>query len=141
MSDENEDAEAIPPSAMIPIKGFRIAISKEPENTPVELTTRTTQAWIQERLVEAMPTLTPALFEAWEKSLKAGDSKAMRDVAEAIGLLQPKGGVNIFNQVNNTNSVQGGPTGPSFESIVKKMSEERHKKQDSEIIDAEFEDK
>ncbi len=83
-----------------------------------------------------MPTLAPALFEGWKIAMSKGNTQAMRDVAEVMGLLQPKGGINILNQVNNNNVSAGGFDGPSLESIIRNLRKSKH--DSSEIIDAEI---
>lgn len=95
---------------------------------------------VKSHLVEKMPLLAIKLFEAWEISMKNGDSKVMRDVAEAIGVLQPKSGINIMNQVNNNNAnlSTSSADAQSIEAIIRKMDAEKHRKNDGEIIDAEI---
>lgn len=103
-----------------------------------ELTVENKKTWIQQQVVSKMPELTKALFEGWMLAAKNGDSKAMRDMAEAIGVLDPKSGIQVNTQINNNNNVSSGPSGPSIESIIRKMDEDRYKKRDEAIIDAEI---
>lgn len=95
---------------------------------------------VKSKLVDKMPSLAIKLFEAWENAMQLGDSKVMRDVAEAIGVLQPKSGINIMNQVNNTNAnlSTGGADAMSIEAIIRKMDAAKHQKNSDDIIDAEI---
>ena len=105
-----------------------------------ELTIAGLQKWAQQKLVERADDLAPKLFAAWESALAAGDSKVMRDVAEALQILQPKGGISVNTQINNnnSNSVTNNTSGVSLESIIRKRDEARQRKDHSEIIDAEI---
>lgn len=132
MPDQNEENILDQEMALVRAPMIEISIP----NQIKELTTETSREWVQNQLIENMPTLAPALFEGWKNAMVKGNTQAMRDVAEVMGLLQPKGGINILNQVNNNNVSQGGFDGPSLESIIRNL---RKSKQDSgEIIDAEI---
>lgn len=139
MNTDETSTEDTQSNALIPVQQRKIAIVTASDSHSVELKLQEAHEKVREMLADqAATTLAPALFKSWGKAMKKGDTKAMRDVAEAIGLLQPKGGINIMNQVNNNNSVQAPSNGPSLESIIKKISKERY--EDPPIIDAEFSD-
>ena len=134
----NEDTEDTQEQALIPMGNFKIAIHKPSESQAVEQKVHEAQVKAREMFADSVDTLVPALIKGWQEAMKLGDSKALRDVAEAMNILQPKGGINIMNQVNNNNSVKGGSSGPSIESIIKSLSKEKFDK--AAIVDAEFED-
>jgi len=134
---ENENTSMIP----IPSRYISVDVEKPADQSIAHrnLEAEALQE-VKSKLVEKMPALASDLFDAWTRALAANDSKVMRDVAEAIGVLQPKTGINILNQVNNNNSnvSSGGAGVVSIESIIKKMEAEKRSREDSTIIDAEI---
>ena len=113
------------------------SIAKFPESEARDL-----EQYAQEHIERTAPSMIPALIEGWERAIKAGDTRAMRDIAEAYKLLQPKGGISV-NQFNNNSAVSGGSGGGkgSIEDIIRQMDDEKFRKRkesEAEIIDAEF---
>ena len=123
----------------ITLRESEIIISRDLAGSS-ELTLANLEKWSQQKLIEQADTLVPKLFAAWETALAAGDPKVMRDVAEALRILQPKGGISVNTQINNNNNnnVTNNANGVSLESIIRKRDEARQRKDQLEIIDAEI---
>lgn len=123
----------------ITLRESEIVISRDLAGSN-ELTIASLEKWSQQELVKKADVLAPKLFDAWEAAMAAGDSKVMRDVAEALRILQPKGGISVNTQINNNNAnnVTNNTSGVSLESIIRKRDEARQRKDQSEIIDAEI---
>ena len=123
----------------ITLRESEIVISRDLAGSN-ELTIAGLEKWSQQQLVKQADSLVPKLFAAWEAALAAGDSKVMRDVAEALRILQPKSGISVNTQINNNNAnnVVNNTSGVSLESIIRKRDEARQRKDQSEIIDAEI---
>jgi hypothetical protein len=138
MSDSNDNRQEV---GLLPItlREFEIVVRKDQAGSG-ELTVANLEKWAQEKLVAKAEDLAPKLFAAWENAMAAGDSKVMRDVAEALRILQPKGGISVNTQINNNNSnvTTNNSGGISLESIIRKRDEARQRKDRSEIIDAEI---
>lgn len=134
MSD-NKNVGLLP----ITLRESEIVISRDLAGSN-ELTIESLEKWSQQELVKKADSLAPKLFAAWEAAMAAGDSKVMRDVAEALRILQPKGGISVNTQINNNNAnnVTNNTSGVSLESIIRKRDEARQRKDQSEIIDAEI---
>ena len=123
----------------ITLRESEIVISRDLAGSN-ELTIASLEKWSQQELVKQADSLAPKLFMAWEAAMAAGDSKVMRDVAEALRILQPKGGISVNTQINNNNAnnVTNNTSVVSLESIIRKRDEARQRKDQSEIIDAEI---
>jgi len=67
----------------ITLRESEIVISRDLAGSN-ELTIASLEKWSQQELVKKADVLAPKLFDAWEAAMAAGDSKVMRDVAEAL---------------------------------------------------------
>lgn len=113
----------------------------------VELSKSTAVDWVRQEFVKEMPNLLPTLMDAWKDILKNGDNplaskaKATQQVAEALGILQGKGGgvaVNIQNNNTNTTNNMSSASRESLASIIREMDKKKFDKNDNDIIDAEI---
>lgn len=133
------------------INNFLIPIRKEQEIIPVdpdkdvELSKSTAAEWVKQEFVKEMPTLLPQLMDAWKDILQNGDNplsskvRGAQQVAEALGILQGKGGgVTVNTQINNTNTNNNmtPSSRESLSSIIREMDKKKFDKND--IIDAEI---
>lgn len=129
---------------LIPIHKSREIVPADP-NKDVELAKSTAAEWVKQEFVKEMPALLPQLMDAWKDILTNGDNplaskvRGAQQVAEALGILQGKGGgVTVNTQINNTNSNHNmtSASRESLSSIIREMDKKKFDKLD--IIDAEI---
>lgn len=71
-----------------------------------------------------IPDLAPAFMEALRNGVRSGDKHSMTLAGEVIGLVK-RGGININNNVNQTNETTTINEGGSFDTVVRKLAEQR----------------